>query len=805
MYKLWIWVFLAAASGILLAKYSDATLLLPAMFPFIAVWFYRRELAKIIITACCVMIFAFCYYELAVPPRPAGLNELRGVQLSGQIAEFPEQRAGRTVIVIAADADDPLMRKFRVSLYFRGDFVRGQQVTIKADLRPVPGPRNPGAFDYAEYMAGEGIYYLGSADSPGDVQITGEPGIYDAFVNSCRNSALSAIKGALPEEEAAVLIGMLLNDVTMMEPGDYELYQKTGIVHLFSVSGLHTGFLILMMAWLGDLMRLRARGRFLGTMAVLLVYASMTGWPVAVQRSVLMAFLCLLAHYAGRSHQLINGLCLSAVLILASNPQALFNLSFQLTFIATLGLVALFPALRGRLITAVTPQAQERTVPAARLGGRREPGSASAPLLQRWSFLLLEAVLLPFSAELAIIPLIAYHFNMVSPWSWLTNILTAYTSGLAVILGFAALLVAPVSQDLAGFFLQPAGLMVELIEWPVSMVAGLPWACLWVRSPSAGLLGAFYIGIALFYTALYRDWRLRGLIPGVLLIVLAMVLTVWPPACLDPADGLLKIVFVDVGQGDCIYIHTPKGRHLLIDGGGSEFYDVGRLTVAPFLKQEGVRKLDWIFNTHPDIDHVAGLQAVFANFTVDCLAVPECLAGNPAYADLTHSSGGRFPVDGVQKLHAGQKICLEEGLELRVLSPEAGSECAGETGSQSQNASSLVMELRYGRFGLLLSGDIDAAGMDRLAAGSWLQPCTVVKVPHHGSRNSLSCTFYRALRPVCAIIQSGQGNPFGHPSQPHLDLLNQQGITVLRSDQEGAITMLTNGSALEIKSFLRRE
>lgn len=831
-------MFLAQCSGILLAKYSDACFLPLAMFPFIAVLFYRRELAKIIITACCVMVFAFFYYELTVPPRPASLPDCYGTQICGQIVEFPEEDPGRTILYIATEADDPYLRRFRVSLYFNGDFARGQTIRLQGDLEPVPAPRNPGAFDYAEYLAGEGVYYLGKVEEAEQAEILEPPGYYDSFINACRERALGAIQESLPPNQAATLIGMLLNDVSLIEPEDYDLYQKTGIIHLFSVSGLHTGFLILMMAWLGDLFRLRNGLRFTSTMAILLVYGAVAGWPVAVERSVLMAFLCLLAHYTGRSHQMINGLCLSAVLILAADPRSLFNLSFQLTFLATWGLVALFPELRRRWLPSPAPANQE----ARRLQNATAPGISRDRLeteaeqlpvasghgqtraiqawKERWVRRVLEGLLLPLCAEITIIPLVAYHFNMISPWSLLTNILTVYTSGLAVILGFAALLAAIASTGLAGLFLYPAGLMVELIDGAVSLVAGLPFACIWVRSPSPGMMALYYGGGIFLYTSIYREWPLERVIAGAALMALVLGMTISPPRWASPEAGCLKIVFVDVGQGDCIYICTPGGRHLLVDGGGSEFRDVGRLTVAPFLKQEGVNRLDLVVNTHPDTDHVGGLQAVFTDFQVDYLGVPYGWENHPAYRELLPGlDWGPRPEQSsfltgfwgerngdsalfckeepvMWKLHAGQRIDIEEGLELRVLSPEAGS------GTEDVNSSSVVLELRFGSFGLLLTGDIDAKVMDELVAHRLLNHCTVVKVPHHGSRNSLSAEFYQELRPHYAVIQAGQGNPFGHPSGAVLDLLDEQGVRVLRTDQEGAVSLITDGCVLQADSCL---
>ncbi len=758
MYKLWVWIFLAFAAGILIAKHSNALLLLLLVIILTAGCRVQRELAKILVTACCAAVFAFFYYGLVVPPLPVSLPKQEHILINGTVAEFPQNSDGKTVLVLATDSRDPYMERIRLSVYSDESFAKGERIQVKAELEEAPGPRNPGAFDYKQYLAGEGIYYLARSDGKGEVQRLQEAGAWDRLVNAFRDRALTAIKDSLNKKEAGVLIGMLLNDVQLIDEEDYELFQKTGIIHLFSVSGLHLGFLILLAGWVSAILRLKPLSRFVGTGLLIVFYASVAGWPVAVARSVLMALLCLLAFYTGRGSHMLNSLCLSGCIILLVNPQALFNTSFQLTFLATWGIVVIFPAVRSRL-----------------------------PEKSWWSDLLF----LPLCAEMPIIPVIAAYFNMISPWSLLTNILTAYTSGAAVTLGFVGIFTAVVSTAAASLFFHPAGLMVELIDQATEWAAQLPMACTAVKTPGVWFFALYYLALMAFVIALRRPAFAFNWLPAAAIVSLICFLIVQPGY---GGDGLLKVVFVDVGQGDCIYIHTPGGKNLLIDGGGSEFYDVGRMTVCPFLRQEGVRKMDLVVNSHPDVDHIGGVDAVQNNFEVENLGIPALLQDKPEYTLLA----GQEKMQGGQvlKLEQGQVLKVEDDLMVTVLSPPANSPL------ESYNDCSLVLELRYKDFSMLLPGDISADVMDELAQEGRLKPCTVLKVPHHGSRNSLSSDFYTAVSPRYAVIQAGVQNSFGHPSQPLLDLLKERGIKALRTDRQGAITFQTDGKTLTVNSLL---
>ncbi len=549
---------------------------------------------------------------------------------------------------------------------------------------------------------------------------------------------------------------MLLGSREGIDEDQYDAFQKTGIIHLFSVSGLHVGFLLLLVGWISSLLGLNKRNKFISGVVILLIYGTMVAWPVCVMRSILMGILGLLAYYSGRANSILNAMAIAGIITLIINPASLFTISFQLTFLATWGVVYIFPILR-----EILP-------------------------VKGWGW---DLILLPLAAELAVLPLIAYYFNILTPVSILTNILVSYLSGAAVILGFIAFFLATVAPFLAPLVLYPAGLFIELILWIVAWVQSLPGAYIWVATPPVWSLLLYFIalliGLMAWRNHAYRQWQIPAL--GILIVFFTLLLL---PASFYNR-GYLELDFIDVGQGDAILLKTPQGKFLLIDGGGNSFYDVGRTTLLPYLHRRGIRELSLLLNTHPDSDHLQGIESVVEEISVRNIALPASLANCPAYKPLLKKAvRSRIPVLSLQ---AGQEINLEKGLRIQVLHP-------GEQNfMKNNNNHSVVLRISYGDFSALLTGDIEAEAMRSLLENRQITAATLVKVPHHGSKGSLLTEFYQQVQPRYAIISVGSNNLFGHPHPSVLAMLKQQNIKILRTDQAGAIIVRSDGKKMIIK------
>lgn len=753
----WPAVLICLGSGILAAYFQ--VWLFTAVLVAIAVMtgLMRPQTRRQLAAAGGVALAGIMIYVLNVPPFPADLEEQAVVKVIGRVASIPYFNGDKTVFMVETNNRSPYRQWLRVVCLFPVDFHRGDRVYLEGRLKPPRPPGNPGQFDFPRYLFAQGVYYnLTVSDSANTHLVEAGRGPL-IWMDSLRSQAEDVTRQALPQAEAAILLGMIWGGRADMDDQQYEDFQNTGIVHIFSVGGLHVGFLLLFINMLASLAGLGNRGRFVSGIAALLVYGTMVAWPPPVIRAVLMGVLGLVAYLSGRENGLLNALSIAGIIMLLVNPASLFDLSFQLTMLATGGLVYLFPKLRSLL-----------------------PGSS-------W---IKDIALLPVCAEIAILPLIAYHFNIFTPCSLLTNIATTYLAGAAVILGFTASILAPFSFALAALFLQPAGMFIDLIVAVVDWIKDLPGAYLYVASPSMVRIGLYYALIALALLSLQMASLRKLFKPALGILLIWLVVLVIPPGFHDRDE--LEMVFIDVGQGDSIFIKTPGGKTVLVDGGGSQLFDVGRKVVLPYLHHRGIRSLDLVISTHADIDHLQGLVRVVDAMPVRQLGIPAALANDEGYRPLRDLAAEKnIPT---LYLEAGQSLRVEEGMQVEILNPPK------QAGGDDANEESVVLSISHGSYTALLTGDVSAA---RLALmGERLDPVTILKIPHHGSKGSLARDFYQKTDPAWAVISVGADNPFGHPHPLVVAALQESGARILRTDLQGAITIFSNGYDYHIQTHI---
>jgi competence protein ComEC len=273
-----------------------------------------------------------------------------------------------------------------------------------------------------------------------------------------------------------------------------------------------------------------------------------------------------------------------------------------------------------------------------------------------------------------------------------------------------------------------------------------------------------------------------------LLSLFAAVVVVWGMA-LAGSSGYLTITVLDVGQGDSLLIQAPNGRTVLVDGGGrvgedTRGYDVGREVVLPALLARRVGKLDALVITHPHEDHLGGLNAVVEQVPVGMVLDPVLDEQSPVYQELRQLlQAKRIPV---RRATEGQRLNLQPGLSLEVLNPP-DPRLSG-TGADTNN-NSVVMRLRYDGFSLLLAGDIEQRGAERVARLGPAVECTALKVPHHGSAGAAETDLIETVKPALAVVSVGRNNSFGHPTPEALEELKRVGATVMRTDEDGAVTI----------------
>ncbi len=660
----------------------------------------------------------------------------------------------------------------------------GHRIRLVGRLEAPRRPGNPGEFDYAAYLARQGVYLRVAVWQTEDLEILpGQGGNW--LVRTAlgtRRSLEEVFRRGLHPERAALISGLLFGSRGDLPQQVEEDFRLAGIYHLLAVSGSNVAFVAL--PCLGLFLRL-GLGRpvsALLTCLVVVFFIFLTGATASVTRAGIMAVLALLAQALGRRNDSWNALGAAGLGIMILNPLQLYDAGFQLSFGATAGILALVRPVEGWF---------ER----GWLG--RVPSWICTPL----------AVTL--AAQLAVLPISLYYFAGVSVVSLAANLVVIPVVGAVVYAGSVAALVGVVWPALAVPLIWISDLLLLVLESSAALLARFPGAYLYFPSPSSWLVAGYYLALGWAFGMIrvgwlpwVRQWRpvhwaIAALIFG--------VAAVWSWAQADP-PGTLETVFLDVGQGDAIFMRFPDGRTLLVDGGGRPDgldggdYDPGERVITPFLRRRGITRIDHLVLTHPHGDHVGGLEAVLKDFRVGRVWYGGTEFHGPQYQRwlallARETARGRL---AWQIPRAGERMLAGKDLTARFLHPEA-EPLAGTR--SDENNSSLVLRVDYRGVSFLLTGDIEAEGERALLAGrAGDLPATVLKVAHHGSNYSSSGEFLDQVGPALAVIQVGR-NSFGHPGPETLERLKGRGILVYRNDLHGAVTVKTDGRGIETRSY----
>jgi competence protein ComEC len=608
-----------------------------------------------------------------------------------------------------------------------------------------------------------------------------------------------------------MLNAMLFGDRAGLNKTQRVGFERTGSFHLFVVSGMHVGLLAGLVFWLGRRLKLSEWLATSVTIALTFGYALLTGFGAPVQRALFMTAVFLLARLLSRDRNVLNALGAAALGVLIWSPAALFEASFQMTFLAivAIGGIAVPLAERSFLPYAHAAEhlwdkwedigfpprvAQFRLM--LRLWSEAIAGvvgdwARSLPsLLLRWSLWALELALIGAVAEMVMVLPMAVYFHRATMFAVPTNMLSvplvAVLAPMAVVT-FCASLLSPWVAMLPGAAtalllhgvtgvigrvsaVRAADLRVPAPVWWIALLAIVTWAfCCWAVRRSRGWA-----------------WAAVAVLPLVPLIVL------WPePAIVSP--GTMEVTAIDVGQGDSIFIVGPDGSTMLLDAGGpvggvteaaeaTSRFDIGEEVVSPYLWSRRFRRLDVLALSHAHSDHMGGMPAVIRNFRPRELWV-SIDPNSEAYRALLLEAKD-FGVK-VRHFYAGDQLAWG-GTQVTILAPETGYSNPREP----VNNDSLVMRMQYGKSSVLLEGDAEAPSEREMLAHGRVAAVTLLKVGHHGSRTSTTQEFLDAAAPKDAVVSVGRGNTFGHPRYEVIERIAEARVKLYRTDQFGLTTFL---------------
>lgn len=657
------------------------------------------------------------------------------------------------------------------------DLFQGDVVQLQGPLRPAPGLRNPGGFDYAAYLERRGTCCTMFVDDPEDVRVlSNRRGWRTTGIVTLRRYVRAQIRQFVPSAEAqAVLQALLLGDRSRISDTQRDRFAQTGLMHLLAVSGLHV-FLVGMVLYVllrPLLMRFRLGwrtvevARALLTIAVLGAYMLLTGARPSVVRAVVMGSLFIGGVVFQRSAHSLNTLGVAALILLAVRPTALFDVGFQLSMAAVAAIVTLSP----RFMEAVPER--YRTSEAAK--NVVSLGTASA------------------AAILGTAPVLLYHFGWVSGAGLLLNVVGIPCTGLALASALAAVGLGGVWTLAGKAFGSASDLFVEgLLATSRYGASWFSWAGIRMETPDPLLLGALIVGIV----ALVQWPRPRLRWRCVVVSLLFVTFSIWGSTVGRDAAPTLDVIFFDVGHGDATLVSTPNGRHVLVDAGPqSPFGDAGASVIMPFLERRGIRHLDAVVITHPDEDHLGGVPTIVEEVSVGRVLHSGQVDDTRLFKE-TRGLLDRLEISN-QALGRGDTLGLDSALRVQVLNPP------GENGRRfdGKNDASVVLHVAYGKVDVLLSGDVEEdAERDLVRAYGEQLASRVVKVPHHGSSTSstppLVCASIDSIGKTRAVVSADRDGRYGLPSEEVLSRWMSGGAQIHTTMREGAVWIRSDGEAV---------
>jgi competence protein ComEC len=717
------------------------------------------------------------------------------------------------------------------------DLHAGDQVAALTEANLPQVFRDEGAFDRRAYLAQQNIDLVATLRAPQLIERVGPPtatmGTALARARRRLRDEIDDLFGGTPQI-AGVLRAMLLGDRSFVDRSEATDFQKTGVFHILVVAGLHVGAIAFALYWVGRKLRLSRGWTMLFTLSLLGAYVAVVEQRAPVLRAALMAAMVVLGGFFFRRLELLNSAAVAALILLAAKPLALRDSSFQLTFLAIGCITGLaLPwlaktvqpyahALRGwRDVTrdaAHEPHAIQFRI------DLRSLSQWLASLLPLWmgkpagdvvagglslSFRVWELLVLTMALQVGMLPLMARDFHRIPLSAPIVNLAAVPLTGVVVPLGFLTLACGLIFPAAGRLLAAPLSWLTTLLLHVVQWFAHFRGWSYRIPGPPLWLVVLFF-GAALLLAAemRLRHQQRRSAVWGMWMVFGASALTIAVyPFGEKWTKGSLELTVLDVGQGDSLFVVSPGGKTLLIDGGGAfggfpgheehNGIDPGEEAVSPYLWSRGFQRLDVVALTHAHQDHLGGLSAILENFRVGRLWIGREVS-SPALVRL-------------EELAREQKIPIEhelrgesfhwDGVDGEFLWPAIPPE---EIGPSAKNNDSLVLRLHFGNRTILLPGDAEKQVEREIISenNSGTMRSDVLKVGHHGSKNSTTTEFLAAVQPQFGIISAGEDNPYGHPSPELLDRLQSAGVRVLRTDQNGAVHLVTDGLRLEISCYV---
>lgn len=648
----------------------------------------------------------------------------------------------KILINIKMSQDIPSI-KYGDSLYIEGEFKQPEEA------------RNYKGYNYKQYLKTKKI--IGTVELEKVKILKSSNG---SFIHNIQKYIRDTINGTLTDEEGNLLLAILLGDKDKLSEDIQESFKTSNLSHMLAVSGAHVSYIILGLTYVLQNSIIGKKNGKIVCIIFLLAFMAITNFTPSVTRACIMAILTLFSSIIYRKSDVYTNISVAALITLIFNPYSLLDLGFQLSYGGTIGIIIFIKRIQ-----------------------EKKSNSKVINYIKQMA-------LVSIYANIIIIPIMMYHFNTVSFTFIISNIMASPILGIIVITGFlfiiASITVKPLTRLIAIFIKPILSILIKISQ----ICSKLPFSNILVVTPYMFNVISYY-AIILYCIKSKKNNKCKIIICLLIVLILTnFIIYIFPQK--------LRIFFIDVGQGDSTLIITPDKKTVLIDGGGSDSFDVGEKVLLPYLLDRRILKIDYVLISHFDTDHCGGILTIMEKVKVKNIIISEQAEHSENYE--------RFKKLMIHKkirlieVKKGDKIKIGRYSEFKILFPT--SRLLSEN---PLNNNSIVAQFNYNNFKMLFTGDIEKLAEQQILKTEKAEiRADILKVAHHGSKTSSIPEFIKAVRPKIALIGVGKNNTFGHPNQQTIKNLENIKCRIYRTDLQGEIIIkIDQKGRMNVKSKLK--
>ena len=728
------------------------------------------------------MMFAFGYLIAAqnqtqINTPLTKYQKEKNAQLYAQVLDVELKRSFEIVFTVKTDSilidnklivtNDKLICKFRGDDEQRKQLYKkvnaGNKIFLTGTYQKGRDRRNPGEFDYDKYLKQNGITGLFVSYDTDSIKIlSSEKSFFKSLLFTVRKSIDKIIHDLHNQQTAGLLRGLLLADRSEIDFETKNEFINSGVVHILAVSGLHVGYVLVIFIFIFGRFGIYLRSTL--TILGLLGFMFLTGVPPSVFRATLMTVVIIFAFLSNRTTNIINSISIAAFIILLTNPNEIYNPGFQLSFSAVLAIGILHPYFK-KIIYELR-------------------------LEQKWIENILLFIGVSLSAQIGTLPFTLAYFSKLSIIALFANLFVIPAVGVIIGIAFITVFVGLFLYSIAIYFAAAndliSGWMISFIKYTGS----LDFSFLWIRNYTLYDAIIFYAGLGLILLVIQKTDKLYLKISLPIVLIFSMIIY----STFDNKEILeknkLNIFMVDVGQGDAFLIQFPNGNTALIDAGeANPFIDNGERVIIPLLDYLGIKKIDYGFISHLDLDHYGGFISLIYNDRISEIFRPRP-DSNKKSLRLE-----KFLKDRKVKSKSYDNYSFDVGNAKIYFLNDPNSYSYK---SFSSNNKSGVIKIVFGKTSFLFVGDCEHPAEYFLASNfREMLDSDVLKVGHHGSKTGSSLAFLNLVTPKISLVSAGIKNKFNHPAKSVIYSLQKLNSKIYRTDEMGAVLLQSDGKNIK--------